>query len=132
MLTLEKRRSLGCVLCSPSTAAFFTERKRVRNWTSIAGGRSYYEAITRQLSKDVTVRRPSDVQHAPIRKAAPSVLSVALRLPLLICGRSLREDTRMKIRASTIFIRISSLAELFQKKFLNFYETPMKNRHFRV
>ena len=27
--TFEKRRSLGCVLCSPSTVAFFTERERV-------------------------------------------------------------------------------------------------------
>ena len=48
----------------------------------------------------------------PIRKAAPSVLSVASRLSLLIRGRSLREDIRLKIRASTIFSRVSSLAEL--------------------
>ena len=57
-------------------------------------------------------RRPSDVQHAPIRKIVPAGLCVASRLLLLISGRSLREDARMKIRASTIFIRVSSLAEL--------------------
>ena len=48
-----------------------------------------------------------------IRKAAPSVLSVAARLPLLIIGRSLRVDVRGKTRASTIFPLISTLAELF-------------------
>ena len=39
-------------------------------------------------------------------------LSVASRLPLLIRRRSLREHNQIKIRASTIFIRLYSLAEL--------------------
>ena len=50
-----------------------------------------------------------------IRKVAPSVLSAASQLPLLIIVRSLIEDTRLKIRASTIINRVSSMAELLHK-----------------
>ena len=55
----------------------------------------------------------SDVQPRPIRKAAAEGCSPSLRDYLCSCaGRSLREGIRVKIRASTIFTRVPSLAEL--------------------
>ena len=56
---------------------------------------------------------PSDVQPRPIRKTAPRGFSLLRSCFLLIIvGRSLREGIRVKIRASTIFTLILSLAEL--------------------
>ena len=64
----------------------------------------------------------SDVQPAPIRKTAPSGLSAASQLLLLIRRRSLREGIGVKIRASTIFTPVPSLAELgIYKKLIKAY-----------
>ena len=47
-------------------------------------------------------------------------------------GRSLREDIRIKIRASTIFIRISSLAELDYKNFTFFFKKLLAHTYIFV
>lgn len=57
------------------------------------------------------------VQPAPIRIVVPAALSIAAQLPMLIYGRSLNGNWRIKICASTIFIRQFPLAELFDEKY---------------
>ena len=55
----------------------------------------------------------------PFAKSPLRGFSLLRSFFLLINGRSLRDGTRMKIRASTIFILVSSLAELGGKKQLH-------------